>query len=197
MLIPYGRGFSIITKMLTKERVRKAYEEIFLIKTPDIEQAYPPQVLFSNRTSDMHSNLDPCLSGESSTLKGEKKLQIVTGDPVASQLGVEAADDDFEAFPVGGCAAGLSGITLLPDGTISPCRRLGISIGNILRDSLREVWADSSVLNALRDKNAYKGKCKTCRRWSNCRGCRAIAYAYALSQGRNDFLEEDPQCFIE
>jgi len=124
-------------------------------------------------------------------------LEITTGDPVAAQL--RAGDTRFEpdAFPLGGCAAGISGITLLPDGTITPCRRLAIPIGNILKDTLREVWANSGVLNALRDRNAYKGKCRTCARWPGCRGCRAIAYAFALSQGRDDFLEEDPQCFLE
>ena len=158
-LVPYGRGFGLISRMLSKERVRAAYEEI---------------------TSTKVSGLD-----------------IVTGDPVAAQLGDdEETDDDGDAFPVGGCAAGVSGITLLPDGTISPCRRMGISIGNILNDSLREVWATSPVLGALRDRNSYKGKCRTCKRWSDCRGCRAIAYAYSLSRGRSDFLEEDPQCFI-
>jgi radical SAM protein with 4Fe4S-binding SPASM domain len=74
---------------------------------------------------------------------------------------------------------------------------MGIPVGNILKDSLREIWATSDVLNALRDKKVYKGKCGACKRWSICRGCRAIAYAYSVSQGRNDFLEEDPQCFIE
>jgi AdoMet-dependent heme synthase len=88
-------------------------------------------------------------------------------------------------------------LTLLPDGTITPCRRMGIPIGNILRDSLREIWATSDVLNALRDKKTYMGKCGVCKRWSICRGCRAIAYAWSRSHGRNDFLEEDPQCFIE
>lgn len=195
-LVPYGRGFSMLTRMLTKERVREVYEQIFSTKAPSSEQEHIPQAPLFNRGPEAHSDLNPYLSGKPTVLKCEE-LQIVTGDPVASQLGVEAIDDDFEAVPVGGCAAGVSGVTLLPDGTISPCRRLDISIGNILKDSLREVWATSSVLNVLRDKNAYKGKCKTCKRWSNCRGCRAIAYAYALSQGRNDFLDEDPQCFIE
>lgn len=195
-LVPYGRGFSMLTRMLAKERVRAVYEQIFSTRVSGFKQEFIPQIPLFNQDPGARSDLNPCLSGESPVLKDED-LQIVTGDPVALQLGVEAVDDDSESFPVGGCAAGVSGVTLLPDGTISPCRRLGISIGNILKDSLREVWATSSVLNALRDKNAYKGKCKTCRRWSNCRGCRAIAYACALSQGRNDFLEEDPQCFIE
>jgi AdoMet-dependent heme synthase len=195
-LVPYGRGSSMLTKMLTKERAREIYEQIFSIRNSAFNQESDLKAQFFNRGQEEHSDLNPYLSGRPSTLKIEE-LQIVTGDPVASQLGAESIDDDFEAFPVGGCAAGLSGITLLPDGTISPCRRLGMSIGNILKDSLREVWATSRVLNALRDKNAYKGKCKTCKRWSTCRGCRAIAYACALSQGRNDFLEEDPQCFID
>jgi radical SAM protein with 4Fe4S-binding SPASM domain len=124
-------------------------------------------------------------------------LEIVTGDPVASQLSEEMPESTDSSFPEGGCAAGVSGLTLLPDGTITPCRRIGIPVGNILRDSLRDIWVTSNVLNELRDKKAYKGKCGTCKRWSICRGCRAIAYAYSLSQGRNDFLEEDPQCFVE
>jgi len=158
-LVPYGRGLSLLQRMLGKEKLKEVYERIFSINIPGIE--------------------------------------IVTGDPVAAQLGSETTAHDGDAPASGGCAAGVSGITVLPDGTITPCRRLGIPIGNIQEHSLREIWATSPVLDALRDKSAYKGKCRTCERWSGCRGCRAIAYAYALSQGRNDFLEEDPQCFIE
>ncbi len=124
-------------------------------------------------------------------------LEIVTGDPVASQM---SAGDDIEdegPIPKGGCAAGLSGLTFLPDGTITPCRRLFVPIGNVRRDNLREVWAASDVLNALRDRSRYKGKCGACRRWAVCRGCRAIAYAWSLSKGSGDFLAEDPQCFIK
>ncbi len=123
-------------------------------------------------------------------------LQIVTGDPIAAQLRENGAED-LGSTPVGGCAAGVSGLTFLPDGTITPCRRLQVPVGNIRTDVLREVWATSGVLNLLRDRGAYKGKCGDCARWANCRGCRAIAYAYALSKGCDDLLAEDPQCFIE
>jgi AdoMet-dependent heme synthase len=158
-LVPSGRGLTLLTRMLAKERLKEVYETIFSMRPPGLE--------------------------------------IVTGDPVASQLNEEMLENADSFFPEGGCAAGVSGLTLLSDGTITPCRRMGVPIGNILRDSLRELWVTSDVLNALRDKKAYKGKCGTCRRWSICRGCRAVAYAYSLSRGRNDFLEEDPQCFIE
>ncbi len=97
----------------------------------------------------------------------------------------------------GGCAAGVSGLTIRPDGTMNPCRRLNIPIGNLRKDSIRDIWATSEVLCSLRDKSKYKGKCGKCNRWANCRGCRAIAYAYSQSVGKNDFLAEDPQCFID
>ena len=123
-------------------------------------------------------------------------LQIVTGDPVASQMS-DNDKNDSGSFPTGGCAAGISGFTILPDGTVTPCRRLPISIGNVRKDGLREIWATSRVLESLRDKRSYKGKCGKCHRWAFCRGCRAIAYAYSQRKGENDFLAEDPQCFID
>jgi radical SAM protein with 4Fe4S-binding SPASM domain len=125
-----------------------------------------------------------------------KGFKIVTGDPVASQMRTPS-HGDAGAVPCGGCSAGVSGLTILSDGTVVPCRRLPVPIGSIRRDSMREIWACSQVLNALRDKNRYKGKCGRCPKWAHCRGCRAIAYAYSRSKGGNDFLAEDPQCFIQ
>ena len=125
------------------------------------------------------------------------KLEIVTGDPVASQSIKANSRNDNGSMPLGGCAAGVSGLTILPDGTLVPCRRLHIPIGNIRKDSLREVWTTSEILEALRDRSRYKGKCGKCKRWANCRGCRAIAYAFSRANGKDDFLTEDPQCFID
>ncbi|MEW6001602.1 MAG: radical SAM protein [Nitrospirota bacterium] len=122
-----------------------------------------------------------------------KGVEIVTGDPLMSQMSLQVDGNKEDSIALGGCAAGVSGITILPDGTLAPCRRLNLSIGNIRRDSLREVWANSEVLSLLRNKQSYKDKCGTCRRWAICRGCRAIAY---VCSENGDFLAEDPQCFI-
>ncbi|MBI5074346.1 MAG: radical SAM protein [Nitrospirae bacterium] len=122
-------------------------------------------------------------------------LKIVTGDPVASQFR-NPAGDAADPLPSGGCAAGVSGLTILPDGTITPCRRMPLPIGNVKEDSLREIWATSETLRALRDKTQYQGRCGTCSKWSACRGCRAIAYAFSQSQGEGSYLAEDPQCFL-
>ncbi len=123
-------------------------------------------------------------------------LKIVTGDPIASYFKTPAGEDDNSSFPTGGCAAGVSGLTILPDGTVTPCRRLPVPIGNVRTDSLREIWSTSGVLNALRDRSGYAGRCGKCKKWSACRGCRAIAYEFSCSQGITNYLAEDPQCFL-
>ena len=124
-------------------------------------------------------------------------LDVGSGDPLANQMWsvADLEADEPHPFPWGGCAAGVSGLTLLPDGAILPCRRLPVPLGNVRRDRLREIWATSPVLEALRDKTRYPGKCGSCPRWSQCRGCRAIAYACSKAKGTPDFLAPDPQCF--
>ncbi|MDI6854217.1 MAG: radical SAM protein [Deltaproteobacteria bacterium] len=125
-----------------------------------------------------------------------KDLDVGSGDPLANQMDAAAASDSAEddTFPWGGCAAGVTGLTLLPDGTVLPCRRLPVPLGNVRQDRLREIWAASPVLEALRDKTRYRGKCGSCPRWAQCRGCRAIAYAWSRAQGNPDYLAPDPQC---
>jgi len=122
-------------------------------------------------------------------------LEIVTGDPIAAQMDKPAARD-AGGVAMSGCAAALSGLTIMPNGNVLPCRRLPLSLGNVRRDSLRGLWAESPVLEALRDRSRYRGRCGACRRWAVCRGCRAVAYAWSRSRGKDDFLADDPQCFL-
>ncbi|MFA5112232.1 MAG: radical SAM protein [Desulfobaccales bacterium] len=157
-LVPSGRGRAWVDQMLSREEVRRFYENILALRV--------------------------------------EGLEIATGDPMAAQMNTPAPAED-ESFPAGGCAAGVSGLTILADGTVTPCRRLPIPLGKVGEVPLREIWAASPILEQLRDKGRYSGKCGRCRRWSACRGCRAIAYAYAQSQGNPEFLGPDPQCFIE
>jgi radical SAM protein with 4Fe4S-binding SPASM domain len=121
------------------------------------------------------------------------KIMFTSRDPLFTVCGLD--EDVPEAgFPVGGCAAGVFGITITADGSVMPCRRMDLSIGNIRETSLRELWAESPVLWSLRDRAQYHGECASCYYWAVCRGCRAIALAFARSQGREDFLGPDPQC---
>ncbi|MES0337486.1 MAG: radical SAM protein [Candidatus Magnetobacterium sp. LHC-1] len=88
-----------------------------------------------------------------------------------------------------GCSIGYNGICIDSDGTVYPCRRLPIPLGNVMTDNLADIY-NSDVLNQLRDRDRLKGKCGRCpMRWQ-CGGCRAIAYALT-----GDYLQQDPQCF--
>jgi len=123
-------------------------------------------------------------------------LEFVTGDPVASCLLWPPAVDPGLSVAAGGCAAGVAGITILEDGTLLPCRRLPVPIGNIRNDSLREVWATSPILARLRCRAEYRGRCGACARWAACRGCRAIAWEDSRARGGDDICADDPQCFL-
>lgn len=94
---------------------------------------------------------------------------------------------------IGGfCPVGLTALAILWDGTVLPCRRLEIPLGNILEDGLFKIWYDSEVLWNIRNKNNLKGKCNECRNLAYCGGCRAVAYAIT-----GDYMEEDPQCWMK
>mgnify|MGYP001341997068 CR=1 FL=1 len=92
---------------------------------------------------------------------------------------------------IGGmCSIGTDSLTVMPDGTVLPCRRLPIAIGNLQRDSLFKIWYTSDLLWKLRDKNNLQGKCNDCELIPRCGGCRAIAHAMT-----GNYLAEDPQCW--
>ncbi|MFW9989018.1 MAG: SPASM domain-containing protein, partial [Candidatus Odinarchaeota archaeon] len=90
-----------------------------------------------------------------------------------------------------GCSAGISGICILENGDIMPCRRLNLVIGNIRDNSITEIWNNSSMIH-FRYRDNYEGKCKTCKRLRNCGGYRAIARAI-----NNSEYATDPQCFYK
>ena len=110
-----------------------------------------------------------------------KKYKIRTSRPLWT-----LTNHEYGGF----CPVGFSSLAILEDGTVLPCRRLNIPIGNILTDSLYKIWYTSDVLWNIRNKKLLKGKCNSCENLSNCSGCRAIAYEIT-----GDYLEEDPQCW--
>ena len=87
------------------------------------------------------------------------------------------------------CVIGRDGICIMPDGTVFPCRRFPISIGNLLNNSLKTIWEESDLLENLRRKENLKGKCGRCE-IKDCRGCRSLALSLT-----GDYLEEDSHCW--
>jgi len=86
------------------------------------------------------------------------------------------------------CIVGKDGCAILPDGTVLPCRRFYHPLGNLLKESLVDIWEKSEVLNKLKDRNNLKGACRDCG-IEECSGCRALAHALT-----GDYLWQDPLC---
>ena len=86
------------------------------------------------------------------------------------------------------CVIGRDGLCIMPDGIVFPCRRFPIPIGNLMNESMKEIWRGSSLLDQLRNKMNLKGRCGQCE-IADCRGCRSLAFALT-----GDYLAEDPHC---
>jgi radical SAM protein len=74
-------------------------------------------------------------------------------------------------------------------GEIFPSGFLPITGGNVLRDSLTDVYQNSSLFLSLRDVDLREGKCGICEYQKVCGGSRSRAYALT-----GNYLAEDPRC---
>ena len=89
------------------------------------------------------------------------------------------------------CGVGEAHLTILADGTVLPCRRLPLPIGQVPQQSIRDIWLNSKRLNQLRDRKRYR-KCAACAYADHCMGCPAVAFGQA-----GDPFAADPQCWVE
>jgi GeoRSP system radical SAM/SPASM protein len=116
-----------------------------------------------------------------------RDIEIAFDDPILSLLGAE----DKEAL-VAGSVCGKLSLYVKPDGEVTPCGFIPVTIGHILKDDFGRMWESSPVLDHLRHKSAT-GKCSGCSKFSACLGgCTARALAVYGS------LEApDPHCWAE
>lgn len=114
-------------------------------------------------------------------LEGRSNIKIRVSRPLWTLI-----DQDIGGF----CPVGFTSLCILHDGTILPCRRLELPLGNIFTDGIYKIWYTSDVLWQIRNKNLLTGKCNGCTLLQNCGGCRAIAYHV-----NGNYLAEDPQCW--
>lgn len=90
---------------------------------------------------------------------------------------------------VGGCGVGRAYCAIQPDGIVTPCVYMPIAVGDLKKQSFKEIWTTSPVLEELRSREDLKGHCGVCEYRSACGGCRARAYAYF-----GDYKAPDPGC---
>jgi radical SAM protein with 4Fe4S-binding SPASM domain len=93
------------------------------------------------------------------------------------------------AFRTAGVSDGKGFVFVSHQGEIFPSGFLPVSGGNVLSESLTDVYRNSSLFKTLRDTTQREGKCGICEYQKICGGSRARAYALT-----GDFLAEDPRC---
>lgn len=89
---------------------------------------------------------------------------------------------------LGGCGAGFSGVSVLSNGRVYPCRRLPLDMGHI-QEGLVNLIIEKKIMQDLRNFKKIKKNVR-CEYVPHCKGCRAIAYATT-----GDYLSKDPMCF--
>lgn len=77
-------------------------------------------------------------------------------------------------------------------GDICPAGFLPLTLGNVRRDRLAEVYRNAPVFLALHDPGQFHGRCGHCEYHALCGGSRARAY-----EATGDPLGEDPFCIYE
>ena len=87
-----------------------------------------------------------------------------------------------------GCGAAFNFVSLLPDGEVHACRKFPSFIGNVLEQSITEIY-DSNIAQKYRERSKM---CQSCVIRFVCGGCLAIAYSHGL----DIFEERDPYCFV-
>jgi radical SAM protein with 4Fe4S-binding SPASM domain len=77
-------------------------------------------------------------------------------------------------------------------GNIQPSGFLPLTVGNVRKDELLDVYRNSPLFRELRNPSLLKGKCGRCEFKTICGGSRARSYAMT-----GDYLGEEPLCVYQ
>ena len=117
-------------------------------------------------------------------------LNIITGDPLFV-LTNEKLEEYADKKMLGGCTAGVTSLAVDAHGTMKPCTRGKIELGNVRKKRLSDVWIQNEVLTKLRNRDLSEGSCGKCKYKMLCGGCRVAA----LGSYGNIFAG-DPKCWL-
>ncbi len=89
------------------------------------------------------------------------------------------------------CSAGISLLTILADGTLLPCRRLPIPVGNCFDEDMVTLYENSPLISDLKKEN-IPTECMACPKADMCMGG-AKCLTYAMT---GDYHGKDVNCYM-
>jgi radical SAM protein len=96
------------------------------------------------------------------------------------------------AWRTAGVSDGKGFVFVSHTGEIFPSGFLPVTGGNVLEDSLTDIYRNSELFKTLRDTSQRGGKCGLCEYQKVCGGSRSRAFAFT-----GDYLAEDPRCVYQ
>jgi radical SAM protein with 4Fe4S-binding SPASM domain len=185
-LIPAGRGVDACYLDVTPEQKIKSLETLYNKFHKSIKNRYGMQCyargmtyyarLGYERSRGQIFTVSEALSGYEKMFQDKFGLEV---SKIVRKL----------ATGFGGCSAGLTYAGLTASGDLLPCVPAPIKLGNLLEQSIEEIWVHNELLNYIRNRKALKGSCKICAYNGLCGGCRYTAY---ITHG--DWLGPDASC---
>lgn len=106
--------------------------------------------------------------------------------------GTQSESAKSVAWRTAGVSDGKGFVFVSHTGEIFPSGFLPITAGNVLEDSLTDVYRNSELFRTLRDTDLREGKCGLCEYKKICGGSRSRAYALT-----GDYLAADPRCVYQ
>lgn len=86
------------------------------------------------------------------------------------------------------CSAGDGLIVVLEDGSVMPCRRLPLVVGNLKDLSLKEIYFNSDLMKDLRENKEISKGCEGCNLFSTCKGgAKCISYGIYGDYRKKDY----------
>ncbi|MDY6935930.1 MAG: radical SAM protein [Spirochaetota bacterium] len=89
-----------------------------------------------------------------------------------------------------GCISGLYSYCITDSGKIVAGDIMDIVAGDLMKESLKDIWEGAEIFKILRNRENLKGKCGRCQYKYICGGCRRRAYTYT-----GDIMASDPGCW--
>ncbi len=93
----------------------------------------------------------------------------------------------IDAYEAGGCLAGTRYCRVTPEGEITPCPYMEVSVGSVREHDFVDLWRDAPLFASLRAPR-LQGRCGACEYAKPCGGCRARPLARSGELMGEDFL---------
>ena len=155
-----------------------------------VSRVWADRLIPCGRGSEMKTT-DPAQTKELFEImnKERKRFHLFHKTEIAMQRALQ--------FLIGGgipynCAAGKTLITIQSNGDLYPCRRMPVSVGNVMETDIRDLYANSTFFNKLRDMDNIHEVCRKCFYVQFCQGgLKCLSYAIYGSP-----FMPDPGCWI-